>query len=123
MSMVRVWNDNVIDHKEMFKGTMLNIPSKGSIEMDSEEAVLFRGQFYPPKFNKGGVQTIESMKCIRVEEIKSGASKEPAKEEHKCMKCGEVAASAAGLKSHIRHKHIDSLVDDDAKKELLELEG
>lgn len=119
MAMVRVWNDNVIDHEEKFKGMQIKIKSKGFIEMDSEEAVLFRGQFFPPKFDKGGIQTIESMKRIRVEDIK-GAVEAQKPESHVCMKCGHEAASAAGLKSHIRHKHIDAMVDEDAKAELLE---
>jgi hypothetical protein len=119
MTQVRVWNDNVIDHEERFKGLVIKIPSKGFIEMDHEEANLFRGQFYPPKFDKSGLQTIESMKCIRVETDLVHKQK-PEAERHICMKCGHEAASAAGLKSHIRHKHVDAMIDDDARREIME---
>jgi len=120
MAMVRVYNDNVIDHVENFKGTKIKIPSKGFIEMDSEEAVLFKGQFFPPQFDKGKIQTIESMKVIRVEHINSesvGNKKEP--ETYKCMKCGHKAINASALKAHIKQSHIESMVDEDAKQEIL----
>lgn len=121
MSRVKVWNDNVLDHVEKFKGKEIKIASKGYVEMDRDDAVLFKSQFYPPKFDKGNVQMVESFKMIRIEAItnKPGASTvEP--DDFVCMKCGFKAASNAGLKSHIRANHADSMVDDDARKELIE---
>ncbi len=44
MPMVKVHNDNVHAHKEDFKGTKLEIPAKGFIEMEYEEAIQFQGQ-------------------------------------------------------------------------------
>lgn len=118
MPNVQVWNDNSVDHVEKFRGDEIKIKSKSFIVMDSEDAYLFKGQFFPPKFNKSKLQTIESMKCIRIVEdfnVKKEVSKTDA---NSCMKCGFKAESQAGLKSHIRSKHVDSMVDEDAKKEI-----
>lgn len=123
---VRVYNDNKIDHVENFKGQSFNIPAGGYIEMEREDAVLFRGQFFPPKFNKSGIQEIESMKMIRIQPIVEQAeeSKLEKKEQSKktelvCMKCGFEAKSKAGLSAHIRSNHTASMVDDDAKEALI----
>ena len=109
MSDVRVYNDNSIRHEEKFKGDMVVIESKGFIEMNRDEAVLFKSQFYPPKFDAGNQQTIESMKCIRLAPIVAVlADVEVEKELHDCMLCGDTGfKSLAGLASHTRSKHPD----------------
>ena len=121
---VRVYNDNIVPHKEHYKGQDLVIEPKGFIEMDRDEAVQFKSQFFPPKFNKGGQQEIDSMKMIRLAPIpakqkESAPQSQQAEETHTCMACGFEAKSGAGLKSHIRNNHADLMVDDDAKKELM----
>jgi hypothetical protein len=116
MAKVRVYNDNVFDHVEKFKGTMLKIPTKGFIEMDREDAVQFKSQFRAPIYDKGGIQTRESMKMIRLE--KMGAEEVKQEPEFVCQKCGFQAKSQAGLAAHIRANHVESMIDDDAKKEL-----
>jgi hypothetical protein len=124
-NMVRVYNDNVVDHKESYKGEDINIPAGGFIVMDRDEAVQFKSKFFPPKFDKGGQQEITSMKRIRLAAIPKEEQKDSAKpapedaEEHRCMACGFTAKSGAGLKSHIRSNHGEIMVDDDAKKELM----
>lgn len=45
MAKVKVWNDNVFEHTEKFKGVMMTVPAGGSIEMDLEEAYEFVAQF------------------------------------------------------------------------------
>lgn len=47
MAKVKVWNDNVHDHTETFKGRKITIPAKQFVEMDWEEAVELKGQFTP----------------------------------------------------------------------------
>lgn len=116
MAMAKVWNDNVIDHVESFKGKKYIIPSKGFIEMDAEEAILFRGQFFAPKFDKGGIQTVESKKRIRVETKEDVREKAP---QHVCMKCGHEAPSAASLNRHIKANHVDAMIDDEARETML----
>lgn len=120
--LVRVCNDNKFDHVEKFRGETLKIPAGGFVEMEREDAVLFRGQFYPPKFDKGGLQTMESKKIIRIEKIPEKPSK-PEIEEDKdliCQACGFKAKTAAGLKSHIRSNHAHLMQDDDARQNIME---
>lgn len=118
MARVRVVNFNEVMHVENFKGDTLRIPAGGSIEMEEEDAILFKGNFRTPVKLKDGSQTLESMKKIRIEPILSADS---LKEEKKpdpnvCHKCGFSAKSNAGLLAHIRANHIESMVDEDAKE-------
>lgn len=117
MARVRVYNENVCEHVEAFKGQTICIPSKGYHEMEDEDAVLFLGQFKTPKFNKGGIQTQESKKMLRIEVI-NGQEKAKEQDQHVCHKCGFVAKNQAGLLAHIRANHVESMIDDDAKKEM-----
>lgn len=68
---VKVFNDNVHPHKEEFKGTKLEIPAKGFIEMEYEEAVQFSGQCtgIAPIGEDGGPDA-RFFKMIRVEQVK-----------------------------------------------------
>lgn len=67
MAKVKVWNDNVFDHSEKFKGEALKIPAGGFIEMDHEEAYEFAAQFsgMPEKDFQGDVRKFH--KKIRVD--------------------------------------------------------
>ncbi len=67
---VKVFNDNVHDHKEDFKGTKLLIPAKGYIEMEYEEAVQFQGQCtgVAPQ-GEDGAPDARFYKMIRVEHV------------------------------------------------------
>jgi len=120
MAKVRVYNDNDVVHRERFKGVDYSIKPGEFIEMEDEDAVLLLGQFRSIVKMKSGLQTKESMKILRMVPIeKPGASKEDEKaHEHVCMKCGFKAQNKAGLSAHIRANHLESMVDDDAKKEL-----
>jgi hypothetical protein len=119
---VRVWNDNVVEHREMYKGSEIRIPAGGYVEMDREEAVQFKSQFRTPVRDKAKIQTVESKKILRLEMVINGAEKaatpKAEKEKHICHKCGFEAQNKAGLSAHIRANHLESMVDEDARKEL-----
>ena len=108
MARVRVWNDNVLDHTETFKGDRIHIPKKSFIEMDQDEAVQFKSNFFPPRKHSNGLQTDDSKKIIRLELIE-GATAAPEPEKHQCMKCGQVCATKAALSQHVKHKHLEAL--------------
>ncbi len=65
---VKVWNDNVHPHKEIFKGETIEIQPGGCVEMDYMEAIEFRGQFVTPKFDGSGRPDPRSFKKIRVDQ-------------------------------------------------------
>ena len=81
---VRVWNKNVHDHEEKFKGVVYNIPAGGYIEMNHFEAVEFKSQFKAPVFLKGGVPDPKHYKKIVLEPIENDTieSNNKAPEEH-----------------------------------------
>ena len=115
---VKVWNKNTFDHEEKFKGQVIKIPANSFIVMDRHEAVEFKSQFKQPVFLKGGVPDKEHLKMIVLETIDDTIKEEP-KNDLVCQKCGFEASSAAGLKAHIRAKHLQAMEDADARKELI----
>lgn len=71
MPIVKVYNDNVHPHKERFKGEMIEIPAKGSIDMEYEEAIEFKGQFTGlAPLAPNGAPDPRFFKMIRVEKLK-----------------------------------------------------
>jgi hypothetical protein len=120
--LVKVWNKNILDYEENFKGNVIKIPANEYITMERAEAVEFKGKFRQPVYNKGGVQEIHSMKKIVLEpiEAKTVEIEEPlVTAKHTCMKCGFEAKNSTGLSAHIRASHLADMVDDDARKELI----
>lgn len=67
MPKVKVWNDNVHPHTEMFKGDQIHIPPKSFIEMEWEEAIEFKGQFTGIKRRGDDSPDPTGFKMIRVE--------------------------------------------------------
>lgn len=118
MAKVRVYNDNRFPHTEKFRGEIITIEPGKFIEMEREDAVLFKSAFTPIKYDKGGLQMPESYKMIRLEAIKEQAPDAPGGD-HICQACGFSAATAAGLKSHIRSNHVGQMVDDDAREDIV----
>lgn len=110
--MVKVWNDNKYPFKQQFKDALIEIPAGKSIEMQWDEAVEFRGLFYPPETDGSGVQKPESYKMIRIEGkpphlVGKGESM------HTCGSCGDKFASENDLDSHIDRHHLDEIEDQD----------
>lgn len=67
MAIVKVWNDNVHEFKQEFKGEKFVIPAKQFIEMEYEEAIDFKGSFSPmPPPDYSGDESL-FFKMIRVE--------------------------------------------------------
>lgn len=118
MARVMVRNLNQFDHTEKFRGEMITIKAGEAIEMEREDGVLFKSQFYQPKFDKGGLQMPESYKMIRLEPIESKVPDVAGQSDHVCMACGFTSQTAAGLKSHIRHNHAGQMLDDKAREDL-----
>ena len=117
---VKVWNNNIYDHEEKFKGQDILIPSGGFIVMNKFEAVEFKSQFKQPIFLKGGVPDPKSFKKITIElnddTINKTNTKAPP---HTCQNCGFGAKSTAGLKAHVRANHLQTMEDKAEREELI----
>ena len=122
MGMVRVYNDNIHEHREKFRGVEIVIPAGEFVEMDREDAVLFKSQFTPVIRNKGGRDDPKGFKMIRIEYAPTAENVKDVVAEHEasmtCTACGFRAGSTAGLKAHIRAKHADQMVDAEAREAL-----
>lgn len=117
MKQVRVWNDNKYEHREKFKGGMVIIPAGKYIEMNRDDAVLFKGQFTGMPENP---RDARGFKMIRLEfnpsKIKDVV--EEVEQANTCQACGFVAKTSAGLSAHIRANHQNQMVDEDAREAL-----
>lgn len=54
-------------HKEKFKGDDIVIPAGEFVLMDYEDAVQFKGQYFPIVINAQGVQDPKSYKMLKIE--------------------------------------------------------
>ena len=120
---VNVVNKNIFDHTEIFRGDTIVVPKNGgTVKMIREDAVLFKSQFFQPKYDGSGVQKPESYKMISLEEIPEEMIKDlpPEATEFKCMACGTVCQSSKLLDDHVKESAgcAAQMVDEDAQKAL-----
>ncbi len=90
---VKVWNDNIYPHVEMFKDVKIEIPSKGFVEMDYEDAIYFKSQFTVPVTDGERNPIDKHFKMIRLEVPKIAVAPNPLM----CHATGKIAANAAEL--------------------------
>jgi hypothetical protein len=114
----RIYNDNVHDHREKFRGDWVEIKAGGFIEMQRDDAVLFKGNFFPPKYEANGLQDPKSFKKLRLVNMESNVPEPPKAEQFICTACGFQAKNKIGLMSHIRHNHADQMIDEEARDKL-----
>jgi len=120
MSNVRVYNDNKFEHREKFRGVQIFIPPGEYVEMNKEDAVLFKSQFTPIIRGKNGVDDPRGFKMIRIDfEPTTNVSVRDVVGEQEldltCQACGFIAKTEPGLKVHIR-THATQMVDATARE-------
>ena len=69
MSLVKVWNDNEYPYKESFKGMDINIAAHEYMEMEEDDANLFRGTMCTIIRTADGLFDPRCYKMIRIEKI------------------------------------------------------
>jgi hypothetical protein len=117
---VKVVNDNVHPYSEKFRGKDIYIGPKESILMDLNDAHLFLGIMPPSiEIDGNGIQKPTSYKMLRIE---ATAAPETAKAvaNTKCMACNKDLQTKAGLEAHIAEEHADSMVDEEAREEVVQ---
>lgn len=111
MARVKVWNDNVHPHTEMFKGEKIHIEAKQFIEMDYEEANEFKGQFTGMRLLGDDTPDPRGYKMIRIE----GSAPVLSPNELVCHATGEQAATKDDLAKLLNHfGHLRPAVDPNA---------
>lgn len=125
-NIVKVWNRNSFDHKELFKDDAVFIPAGKYIEMDYYDAVQFLGQFYPMKFGKDGIQDPKSYKWLEIDPedkkkvFQSKGDKDEKDQVFVCHRCNKEFLTKNGLLKHIKTRHLDEMADKDARDELID---
>ena len=130
-NLVKVHNLNVYPLDQVFKGQKIHIPPQKYVEMDYEEAVQFRGLYLPIAHDAGGVQKPESYKYIKIDEgdverihrQRGLIGNDEKKDKFVCHMCSKDFITKKGLLTHIKSKHVDAMMDEEARDELLDDEG
>lgn len=114
----KVWNDNIFPYTEKFKGDVITIEPKGFIEMDYDEAVMFRGTFSSITRTADGAPKQESYKMIRIEPQGNPVDHVVKQDPNKCLACGKVLGSQAELAQHIFNEH-PAMLEQDSKEDAI----
>lgn len=114
----KVWNDNVYPYSEKFKGDDIYIPAGQFIEMDYDEAIMFKGSFSSIVRDADGQPKPESYKKIRVEALGNPVDNVIKSDPNKCLACGKVLGSQAELAKHIFDEH-PAMLDQESKEEAI----
>ncbi len=113
-----------LTHKEKFKDQLIEIPAGGFVLMDYEEAVQFRGQYFPMKKNPQGAPDPASFKCIYLEPLESELTKsEPTIKEFVCHFDGAKFPTQASLDNYIKQNYADQAFKDEAIEEEIQAEA
>lgn len=119
MAMVQVWNDNVHPYREMFREREIKIPAKGFIEMDEDEAQLFKGTFAGILVDADDNPDPRGYKMIRIEPITAATPKaEP--EKFVSHRDGKSFDTEKELKAHLEQFKDETVVDEDAEQAIKE---
>jgi hypothetical protein len=118
--LVKVCNDNVHPYREKWRGQDIYIEPKGSIKMDLNDANLFLGTMPPNiEVDANNIQKPTSYKMLRIEKLGDETVTEETKT-FKCMMDGKEFQTQAALDAHIAENFADDMIDDKAKKKLLQ---
>jgi len=116
MALVKVWNDNVHDHKEKFKDQEIVIKAGGFVEMEYEDAIDFRGAYTPILLDGEGNHDPRGFKMIRVEQPDVLPFRDPGLVNHAT---GKVENTPEALKAALAaHEHL-RVKDEDAERAII----
>lgn len=121
MTKWRVYNlhPNGLTHREKFRDEIIEIKAGSYVLMDYEDAVLFRGQFYPMKLTADGGHDPASFKVIKIEQDQPDKHVNE-EESYVCHIDGKKFASKAELQAYEEAKYgdLEPFRDESIEKEL-----
>ncbi len=124
--LVKVWNRNTFDHVEKFRNKQITIKAGSYTQMDYHDAIDFLGQFWPPRYGKGGQAIPESFKYLEMDHSDVRAALDDLADGHKeksekcfvCGLCNREFATKGKLIKHVATKHKSQLTDPDEVEDL-----
>jgi len=125
---VKVWNRGPHEYREEFKGEKIKIKPGGYVEMDYYEAEQFLGTFRPIFKDKSDRQDKRSYKCLEIDPddkkryLDHANNNTGVEKAFVCHMCSKEFLTKKGLLRHIKSKHAQDMVDEEARDELLDNE-
>ena len=123
MAKWRVYNRHPdgLTHKEKFRDEPVEIKAGEFVLMDYEDAVLFRGQYFPMNKDPMGQPDRKSFKVIHIERDPDGEMEDEKKNERFiCNLDGKHFPNQEALNKHIRMNYSDLIFKDQALEEEIE---
>ena len=129
---VKVWNRNIYPFSQVFKGDKIFIEPGKFIEMDYDEAVLFKSSATPIVRDTSGQDDPRFFKMIEIdpEDVKriydfrsNNANTDPSIMKYVCHMCTKEFVTKKGLLKHIKTNHLDAMGDEDARDDLIDDEA
>lgn len=121
----RVYNKHPLGytHKEMFKGDMVEIKANEYVLMDYEDAVQFRGQYFPMLMTADDQPDPKGFKVIKIEpddEAKEEVVELPVSQQFICQFDGKKFETQTQLDNYIQKNHSDKIFKDEMLEKELE---
>ncbi len=117
MAQVKVWNDNAYPHKENFRDTVVEIPAKGHVLMEADQAHLFKCEYYPIRLDGDGQPMSQHFKMIRIEQLDGVSLDKVVVRATVCQACKYDASNEKDLSEHVKAMHSDIIAEVDAEAE------
>lgn len=111
-----------LTHKEKFRDDMLVIKPGEYVLMDYEDAVMFKGQYFPMVMNAQGVQDPASYKMIKIEALHAEIEPDLAPEKiYVCHVDGKEFMSKILLEEYVKENYshliaVDEVAETEIKK-------
>ena len=129
---VKVYNNNKYPFEQEFKGVKIRIEAKKYIEMEYDEAVDFKSSYSPVLVDGDGQPLPISFKMLSLDADDVRAAKEEIANMNNnergnnktfvCHMCNKEFMTKNGLIRHVKNRHMDDLVDDDTRDEIIDME-
>jgi hypothetical protein len=124
MAKWKVWNRHPdgLMHREKFKDQLVEIPAGGFVVMDYEDAVQFRGQYFPMRKNAQGAPDPASFKVLTLERHELEAVADTPKE-FVCHFDGAKFPSQSLLDAYLKQNFSEHVIKDEALEAAIEKEA
>lgn len=125
MPQVKLWNTNVHDLRDHWRGKEIFIKAGEHVIMDYEDAKNYRRAHKSIMKTVDGAHDPRGFKKLDIEIIGEESKKEVSlKSEHKCQACGYDALSKWDLEGHVNELHVETMADEkEVKKRQAQKKG